>query len=95
MEDKKLNCVECSAEFIFTASEQEFYAEKGFQNEPKRCNECRQARKRNNRNDRNDREMHDVVCSECGKDCQVPFLPREDKPVYCNECFKNKREYRY
>lgn len=33
------------------------------------------------------REMHDAVCSNCGKDCKVPFRPTGDKPVYCSECF--------
>ena len=44
-EDKTLKCKECGADFIFTAGEQEFYAEKGFQNEPQRCKACRDARK--------------------------------------------------
>ena len=44
-EDKTLTCCECGNEFTFTASEQEFYAEKGFTNEPRRCPACRQARK--------------------------------------------------
>ena len=44
-EDKTLKCVECGNEFVFSASEQEFYAEKGFTNEPKRCSSCRAARK--------------------------------------------------
>lgn len=52
MPDKTLNCKDCNAEFIFTEGEQEFYKEKGFENEPQRCPECRRARKqqRNNRN---------------------------------------------
>ena len=44
-EDKTLKCVECGNDFVFSASEQEFYAEKGFTNEPKRCSACRAARK--------------------------------------------------
>ena len=40
-EDKTLTCKECGNEFVFTAGEQEFYAEKGFVNEPQRCKECR------------------------------------------------------
>ena len=44
-EDKTLVCKECGAEFVFTAGEQEFYAERGFQNEPQRCKACRDARK--------------------------------------------------
>ena len=44
-EDKTLKCVDCGEDFIFTAGEQEFYQEKGFQNEPKRCKTCRDAKK--------------------------------------------------
>ena len=44
-EDKTLKCVDCATDFTFTAGEQEFYASKGFTNEPKRCPACRQARK--------------------------------------------------
>ena len=45
MEDKTLVCKDCGAEFVFTVGEQEFYKEKGFENEPVRCPECRRARK--------------------------------------------------
>ena len=41
-QDKTLICKDCGKEFVFTAGEQEFYAEKGFENEPQRCRECRQ-----------------------------------------------------
>ena len=44
-QDKTLVCKECGNEFVFTAGEQEFYAERGFQNEPQRCKACRDARK--------------------------------------------------
>ncbi len=44
-EDRTLSCKECGSEFNFTAGEQDFYAEKGFQNEPARCPACRRARK--------------------------------------------------
>ena len=44
-EDKTLVCKECGKEFIFSAGEQEFFAEKGFVNEPQRCKPCRDARK--------------------------------------------------
>src|SRR5262245_365670 len=43
--DKNLTCRDCGAQFVFTAGEQEFYASKGFANEPTRCPSCRQARK--------------------------------------------------
>jgi hypothetical protein len=52
MKDKTLNCVDCNQEFVFTASEQEFYNEKGFANEPKRCPSCRKIKKDQNRNKR-------------------------------------------
>lgn len=44
-EDKTLKCKDCGDQFIFTTGEQEFYAQKGFQNEPARCAPCRRARK--------------------------------------------------
>jgi CxxC-x17-CxxC domain-containing protein len=89
-QDRELTCVECNATFVFTASEQEFHAEKGFSNDPKRCPDCRAARKAASR-DRGfggQREMFDAVCSACGKDTKVPFQPRNDRPVYCRECYK-------
>ena len=87
--DKVLTCRDCGAEFVFTAGEQEFYAEKGFQHEPVRCRDCRMARKRQ-RND-GPREMYTVTCSACGKEAEVPFRPREDRPVYCRECFEAQK----
>ena len=88
-EDKTLVCKDCGNEFVFTAGEQEFYAEKGFQNEPSRCKECRIARKNSMRGPR---EMFTVTCAECGQDAQGPFKPTDDRPVYCSECFAKKRE---
>ena len=51
-EDKTLKCKDCGKEFVFTAGEQEFYAERGFQNEPQRCKACRDARKNSARGPR-------------------------------------------
>jgi len=34
--------------------------------------------------------MHDAICDECGKNCQVPFRPTGDKPIYCSDCFEKK-----
>lgn len=50
--------------------------------------------RRNFGNDRDGRksEMHKVICSDCGKNCEVPFRPTGDKPVFCSDCFKNKNE---
>ncbi len=84
-EDKTLTCKECGKEFIFTAGEQEFYQEKGFTNEPQRCKSCRDARK-------TAKEMYVGVCAACGGEAKVPFKPREDRPVYCSECFAKMKE---
>jgi uncharacterized protein with PIN domain len=53
MADKKLVCKDCNEEFLFTEGEQEFYKEKGFENEPQRCPDCRKARKQNRYNNMN------------------------------------------
>ncbi|MGN1081205.1 MAG: zinc-ribbon domain containing protein [Acutalibacteraceae bacterium] len=83
-EDKTLKCKECGEEFVFTAGEQEFYAEKGFVNEPQRCKSCRDARKNAAREQR---EKFTAVCAACGGEAVVPFKPRDDRPVYCSECY--------
>ena len=104
--DKTLTCRDCGASFVFTAGEQEFFASRGFTNEPGRCPECRAARNRS-RNDggggggygyggggyeRRERQMFPAVCAQCGKDTTVPFQPRDDRPVYCSDCFESHRQ---
>ena len=83
-EDKTLVCKECGKEFVFTAGEQEFYAERGFQNEPQRCKACRDARKNATRGPR---EYYTATCAACGGEARVPFEPKSDRPVYCSDCF--------
>ena len=101
-QDRNLTCVECNSTFVYSADDQRFHREKGY-TEPKRCPTCRANRRSQDgggggsfgggRNSFNSgpREMHDAVCAQCGKKTQVPFLPRGDKPVYCNECFAGRR----
>ncbi|MDP3879760.1 MAG: zinc-ribbon domain containing protein [Dehalococcoidales bacterium] len=96
-EDKVLQCADCGQDFTFTAGEQDFFASKGYTNEPKRCPSCRQSR----RSDRYGssggggygarRQMFPAVCAECGKETEVPFEPREGRPVYCSECYAKSR----
>ncbi len=86
LEDKTLSCVECSREFTFTAGEQEFYLSRGLVNEPRRCPECRATRRQERSRGYGDR-MFPVVCAECGQDTEVPFEPREGRPVYCSDCY--------
>ena len=88
-EDKTLKCKECGADFIFTAGEQEFYAEKGFQNEPQRCKACRDARKNAAKPAR---EMFIATCASCGGEAKVPFQPTECRDVFCSECFAKMKE---
>jgi CxxC-x17-CxxC domain-containing protein len=168
-EDKTLVCRDCGEAFTFTAGEQEFYAQKGFTNEPMRCRNCRRARKEqrnggstgersyggggyrsegNSRggadfgmgggysqgndygnsysqgndygnsypqrgNDygsagrgsdygasggygsegyvRRERVQHETVCAQCGRPTTVPFVPSGGRPVYCQECFAQRR----
>ncbi len=89
--DKTITCVVCRNEFTFTVGEQEFFASRGFNNEPKRCSRCREARKSQQGGYSDSygsaREMHPAVCAQCGNDTMVPFRPRGDKPVYCSDCF--------
>lgn len=89
-EDKTLACRECSEDFTFTAGEQEFYATKGFENEPSRCSNCRSQRRQQRNEFRSERQMYPVVCAECGAETEVPFKPTGDRPVYCRACFQNR-----
>ncbi|MFN2449588.1 MAG: zinc-ribbon domain containing protein [Candidatus Baltobacteraceae bacterium] len=99
-----LNCVDCGREFAFTSGEQQFYAQKGFQNKPNRCPDCRTARKQMRTSSGGGggvgagggarREMFQATCSQCGGVAEVPFQPRGDKPVYCRDCFASRPSYR-
>ena len=90
--DKLLNCRDCGKEFVFTAGEQQFYASKGLQHEPRRCNDCRSNRRQSDGGgSRSPRVMHDVICNSCGRLTQVPFVPTGSRPVYCLDCFQGSR----
>jgi CxxC-x17-CxxC domain-containing protein len=105
--DRTLTCADCGQEFVFTASEQQFYQERGF-SDPRRCRSCRAARKASMGSgdamgggysagagggfrERRPREMFEATCSNCGKTAQVPFRPTSGKPVYCDDCFQRRR----
>jgi CxxC-x17-CxxC domain-containing protein len=105
--DKTITCRDCGMDFVFTAGEQEFYASKGFVNEPTRCPSCRQARKaqmngggamRDDHAGRpamnggtRERVAYKTTCANCGQETTVPFVPRGTKPVYCSNCFDQMR----
>ena len=94
-QDKSIQCSDCGTTFTFSADEQEFFASKGYTNEPKRCPSCRQARKSERYGSSSSygprRQMFPAKCAECGKDTEVPFEPRGDKPVYCSDCYRKVR----
>ena len=105
--DQVLTCADCGIDFVFSASEQEFFAQKGFTSAPKRCSSCRAQRRATGGGSyaassgggynggggysRGPREMFDAVCARCGKDTQVPFRPTGARPVYCSDCFRLMR----
>jgi CxxC-x17-CxxC domain-containing protein len=98
MQDKTLLCRDCGQEFVFSVSEQEFFAEKGFTNEPTRCLDCRAARRKRNREGGSygggrQSSMYPAVCAQCGAETQVPFKPNGSRPVYCWDCFSKSKNY--
>lgn len=91
-QDQTLTCRDCGNTFVWTASEQEFYAQKGFQNAPVRCPECRSAKKARMGESRGgSRVSFEITCAECGRKDSVPFQPRGDKPVLCRDCFQKQK----
>ncbi len=90
--EKLLQCSDCGATFAFSVADQEFFAAKGYANEPKRCPPCREARRAERTGySRVGRQMFPAVCAQCGKETQVPFQPREGRPVYCSDCYDKIR----
>jgi CxxC-x17-CxxC domain-containing protein len=90
IEDMTLTCRDCSTEFVFSVGEQAYFAERGLLNQPQRCHQCR-ANRRRERQGEAPRALHQVPCHECGATALVPFVPRQDRPVYCSACFDRVR----
>lgn len=101
-QDKLLTCIDCGKEFAFTAGEQLFFQDKQFTNEPKRCRECKAKRvsgfnapappRAHNRTENHIRVETQTRCSNCGKETTVPFRPTQGRPVFCRECFQQRRD---
>ena len=97
--DKVLQCSDCGSDFVWTAGEQAFYADKHFTNEPKRCKACkakrgpRQAQGHGGGGQSRERVEIRATCSACGKETTVPFKPSQGRPVYCRECFQQRKTH--
>jgi CxxC-x17-CxxC domain-containing protein len=88
-QDRILKCSECAAEFVFTAGEQQFFHDKNFSNEPKRCKACKSKRQAGHPGA--DKTETTTLCSQCGRETTVPFKPTQGRPVFCRECFKDRK----
>ena len=89
--DRVLKCMDCGAEFVFTAGEQLFFANKNFTNDPKRCKSCKTLKKKQVPGGGRQQGETTTVCSQCGRKTTVPFRPTQGRPVYCRECFQQRR----
>ncbi len=91
-QDKTLTCVDCGTEFTWTAGEQAFFADKNFKNEPKRCKSCKAKRPVDGFGSTfRGRVETTTTCSACGKETTVPFKPTQGRPVFCKECFEQRK----
>jgi CxxC-x17-CxxC domain-containing protein len=92
-QDRILRCVDCSKEFVWTAGEQQFFADKNFKNEPKRCKACKNKRASRPAGPSASRERVETAaqCSACGRETTVPFKPTQGRPVFCKECFQSRK----
>ena len=88
-EDRTLVCRDCGSSFIFGSGEQEFYQSRGLVHEPSRCPSCRSERRKTGFRSDEARTMYPASCASCGKESEVPFQPRQGRPVYCNDCFRS------
>ena len=88
-QDRTIKCVDCGTEFTFTAGEQQFYHEKDFKNEPKRCKNCKTKRQGSSGGYAKTETM--TSCSQCGRETTVPFKPTQGRPVFCRECFLSRK----
>ena len=97
-QDKVLKCIDCGADFVFTAGEQLFFHDKQFKNEPKRCKTCKTKRVAvlgapplPGQNYHSSKVETRATCTQCGKETTVPFRPTQGRPVFCRECFQSRR----
>ena len=98
-QDKVLTCIDCGTQFVFTAGEQLFFYDKQFKNQPKRCKACKSKRVAVLNANPVPRDVHHhhsrietrATCSQCGKETTIPFKPTQGRPIFCRECFVQKK----
>jgi CxxC-x17-CxxC domain-containing protein len=93
-QDQSIECSDCHNPFIFSVRDQEYYAEQGYTNPPKRCRPCRQARKAafaNQGTQQTEGVLFDIICDQCGTASTVPFKPTQGRPVYCFTCHQARQ----
>jgi CxxC-x17-CxxC domain-containing protein len=98
-QDRMLKCIDCGSDFVFTAGEQLFFHDKQFRNEPKRCKACKAKRvsilgaapQRSAFQGGHNKVETQAICSQCGKETTVPFRPTQGRPVFCRDCFRERR----
>src|SRR5579859_1329163 len=88
--ERVLKCSDCGEDFVFTAGEASFYAEKHFMHRPKRCRFCRTRNKVSGV--KQDTRSTEIECSSCGKTDTVPFQPTQGRAVFCKECFNQRTQ---
>jgi CxxC-x17-CxxC domain-containing protein len=96
--DRLLTCSDCKQDFVFSAGEQLFFADKQFRNEPKRCRTCRVALVDKKmqpgtgpRVVKSPRTETRAICSQCNVETILPFKPTNGRPVLCRQCFDTIR----
>src|ERR1700678_264050 len=93
-QDKVLTCIDCGADFVFTAGEQLFFHDKQVNNEPKRYKPCKAKRASylgtTARGNYSTVETQNNYC-ECRKEITGPFKPQQGRPVFCRECFQQRQ----
>lgn len=105
--DTIIGCRDCKQDFVFTAEDQAQRAQQGLLSDPEYCVDCQERARTSRTFGRprgggrsamsgsgapRERVMHPVICSVCGVETTVPFVPTEGKPVSCSSCFQRQRE---
>lgn len=89
LHDKEIVCRDCSAPFLFSVGEQEFFHAKGLTNEPKRCAKCRLLAR--HQREGAESPLNRIPCANCGAEAFVRFTPKGYRPVLCIDCLLSHR----